>query len=347
MKNHLYDPDSWQCSPHSYFPGVSSQMNISRSLDDQILELNPIDYLSDKVFRKKFYYLERYLGEAGCQKMLDAFTESTPAARLLKLIEIPEIPGNSDLILGSLPDYVNFCISNFDHVFKKSFVSSFLFQRSCPSLFILSAPKSASSFLSTFFSTLFNKPSVGCSFRHGPIISPWLSFCVKYYAFNHDHFFPSNINISFMKGVGIKKFVLLTRDIKESVVSLGFHLAQIDNAPCATFSEFQKYFGSQVIPVASSYFRWKAAWLSTRNFFQILPISYAEVKSDFPSVSKKILEFCETDLPPRKIVALYDRIKKDLFIGNRRNAPREKNVPSHFLTAEQISYIDSHFSDYF
>lgn len=150
-----------------------------------------------------------------------------------------------------------------------------------------------------------------------------------------------------MKDVGIKKIVLLTRDLKESLVSLGFHLAHRNKAPCATFTEFQKYFGCQVIPVAHSYYRWKASWLSNLNSFQILQISYAELKADFLSVSKKILDFYDIDLPPQNSSALYDQIKNDISIGNRKTAVREKNVPSSFLSPEQIAYIDSNFSNYF
>jgi hypothetical protein len=82
-----------------------------------------------------------------------------------------------------------------------------------------------------------------------------------------------------MKDVGIKKIVLLTRDLKESLVSLGSHLANLENSPCATFPEFQKYFGCQVIPVAHIYYRWKASWLSNLDSFQILQISYAELRN--------------------------------------------------------------------
>jgi hypothetical protein len=346
MKSYLYDPDSWLGSPHSFFPGVSTQTTISSSLDDQIPKQNTISYFSDKVFREKLYHLEHYLSKADCQRMLDAFEESTSAARLLKLGEMPEIPGNSHALQGGLSDYVDLCISSYDLISKKSVIISPP-KTSFPSLFILSSPKSASSFLTTFFSILFNKPAVSCSFRHGPVISPWLSFCVKHQAVNHDHFFPSDINIKFMKDVGIKKIVLLTRDLKESLVSLGFHLAHRNKAPCATFTEFQKYFGCQVIPVAHSYYRWKASWLSNLNSFQILQISYAELKADFLSVSKKILDFYDIDLPPQNSSALYDQIKNDISIGNRKTAVREKNVPSSFLSPEQIAYIDSNFSNYF
>ena len=347
MKSYLYDPDSWLGSPRCFFPGASIHTTISSSLDDQIPEFNTTDYLSDKVFRKKFYYLERYLNEASCRNILDAFIESTPAARLLKLLEIPEIPGNSDALQGSLSDYVDLCISSYDLISKKSLVDFSPSKTNRPSLFILSSPKSASSFLTTFFSILFHKPAVSCSFRHGPVISPWLSFCVRHQAVNHDHFFPSDINTKFMKDAGIKKIVLLTRDLKESVVSLGSHLAGIENSPCATFPEFQKYFGCQVIPVAHSYYRWKASWLSNLNSFQILQISYAELKTDFLSVSKKILDFYDIDLPPQNTSTLYDQIKNDISLGNRKTALREKNVPSSFLSPEQITYIDSCFSDYF
>ena len=150
-----------------------------------------------------------------------------------------------------------------------------------------------------------------------------------------------------MKDVGIKKIVLLTRDLKESLVSLGSHLANIENSSCATFPEVQKYFGCQVIPVAHSYYRWKTSWLSNLDSFQILQISYAELKADFASVSKKILDFYDIDLSPQKTSALYDQIKNDISIGNRKTAVREKNVPSSFLSSEQITYIDSNFSDYF
>jgi hypothetical protein len=141
--------------------------------------------------------------------------------------------------------------------------------------------------------------------------------------------------------------VLLTRDLKESLVSLGFHLAKLENFSCATFSEFQKYFGSHVIPVAHSYYRWKAAWLSTFNSFQILQISYAELKADFLVVSKRILDFYNIDLPPENTSTLYNQIKNDISIGNRKSALREKNIPSRFLSSEQIAYIDSCFNDYF
>jgi hypothetical protein len=347
MKSYLYDPDSWLGSPHCFFPGVSTQTTISSSLDDQIPKQNTISYFSDKVFREKLNQLEHYLSKADCLLMLDAFKESTSAARLVKLGEMPEIPGNSDALQGSLSDYVDLCISGYDLISKKSLVDFSLPKTNCPSLFILSSPKSASSFLTTFFSILFNKPGVSCSFRHGPVISSWLSFCVKHQAVNHDHFFPSDINIKFMKDVGIKKIVLLTRDLKESLVSLGSHLANIENSPCATFPEFQKYFGCQVIPVAHSYYRWKTSWLSNLDSFQILQISYADLKADFPSVSKRILDFYNVDLPSEIASTLYDQIKNDISIGNRKTAVREKNVPSSFLSPEQIAYIDSNFSDYF
>jgi len=347
MKNQLYDSDSWLGSPRVFFNTTSAQMAISRALDVQIPKQNTISDLSNKVLREKLNYLECYLNEANCQIMLDAFKQSTVASRLLKLSEMPEIPGNSDAVQGTFSDYVDLCISNFDLISKKSFVNSFPANSNCPSLFILSSPKSASSFLATFFSILFNKPAVSCSFRHGPIFSPWLSFCVRHQAVNHDHFFPSAMNIRLMKDAGIKKIVLLTRDLKESLISLGFHLANIENSPCATFSDFQKYFGCQVISVAHSYYRWKAAWLSNLQSFQILQISYAELKADFLSVSKKILDFYDIDLPPQNSSSLYDKIKNDNTLGNRKTALREKNVPSNFLTSEQIAYIDSNFSDYF
>lgn len=346
MKSYLYDPDSWLGSPRSFFPGASTQTTISSSLDDHIPTQNTISYFSDKALREKLNYLEHFLGLGTCQTILDAFKESTSAARLHRLSEMPEIPGNSDALQGSLSDYVDFCNSSFDLITKNSLVNFFPFKHSCPSLFILSSPKSASSFLTTFFATLFKKPAVSCSFRHGPVIRSWLSFCVKHQAVNHDHFFPSDININFMKDVGIKKIILLTRDLKESLVSLGFHLANIDNFPCVTFSQFQKYFGRQVIPVAHSYYRWKTSWLSNLDSFQILQISYAELKSDFLSVSKKIFDFYEIDLPFKNSLFLYDQIKNDMSIGNRKTAVREKNVPSSFLSLEQIAYIDSQFGDY-
>jgi len=136
-------------------------------------------------------------------------------------------------------------------------------------------------------------------------------------------------------------------DLKESLVSLGSHLANLENSPCATFPEFQKYFGRQVIPVAHSYYRWKTSWLSNLDSFQILQISYADLKADFPSVSKRILDFYNIDLPSVIASTLYDQIKNDISFGNRKTAVREKNVPSSFLSSEQITYIDSNFSDYF
>lgn len=347
MKTHLYDPDSWLGSPRCFLNTTSAQMAISRLLDVQIPKQNTVSDSSDKILREKLNYLERYLNEASCQIMLDAFKQSTVASRLLKLSEMPEIPGNSDAVQGTFSDYVDLCIASFDLISKKSLVNSFPCKSNCPSLFILSSPKSASSFLTTFFSILFNKPAVSCSFRHGPIVSPWLSFCVRHQAINHDHFFPSDMNIKLMKDARIKKIVLLTRDLKESLISLGFHLANIENSPCSTFPEFQKYFGCQVIPVAHSYYRWKASWLANLHSFQILQISYAELKSDFLSVSRKILDFYDIDLPPQNTSTLYDQIKNDISVGNRKTALREKNVPSSFLTPEQIAYIDSCFSDYF
>jgi hypothetical protein len=180
-------------------------MAIRRALDVQIPKQNTIRDPLEEVLREKFNYLERYLNVASCQTILDAFKESSTASRLLKLSEIPDIPGNSDAVQGDFSDYVDFCISSFDLISKKSSINLFPSNSSCPSLFILSSPKSASSFLTTFFSILFNKPAVSCSFRHGPVISPWLSFCVRHKAVNHDHFFPSDMNIKLMKDAKIKK----------------------------------------------------------------------------------------------------------------------------------------------
>lgn len=152
-----------------------------------------------------------------------------------RLSGLRELPGSPWFIYKSFEEYLHFCN---DFVMR---------QRSAidlgmPPVFIVSHPKTASSFIASVVAQGLNVPVSAVSFSHRQIVLPWMRCFLRGGAVTHDHLWPSVLNkeiLSFYK----PKIVIIYRNPKQVVVSNVFHTNKyIDQLNGNQMGDFLKKF---------------------------------------------------------------------------------------------------------